>query len=285
MRLVGYATATRMGVGALLDGRLVDLSCVAKSGAELWQMLMEKGGAKALSQTLADVGDEHVVCESWRHRPFAGEPNRILCIGLNYIDHARETGLPVPEHPIVFTRYTKSFVGHREDLVLPKESSQFDFEGELAVVIGRRGRRIREEEALSHVAGYSVINEGSIRDYQFRSSQWTLGKNFEGSGAAGPYLVTADELPEGPGNLRITTRLNGQVVQDATTTDMIFGVERLIATVSEVMTLEPGDVIATGTPPGVGIGRTPPLFMKAGDTCEIEIERVGTLSNRVGPAG
>jgi len=281
MRLVGYAKATGFGIGVLHDDRLIDVSKAVPDAPTLWHTLMSPDAFERLSKSVEQAGREDAVDEGWRYRPFLVRPPKILCIGLNYLDHARETGLPIPDYPIVFARYPSSVVGHKEPLRLPRESDNFDYEGELAVVIGRQGRSIGEGDALSYVAGYSVFNEGSIRDYQFRSSQWTMGKNFDCTGAMGPALVTRDEVAQGPGNLRIKTELNGQVVQDSSTSEMIFGVERLIADLSEVMTLEAGDVIVTGTPPGVGIGRKPPLFMKSGDTCTVEIERVGLLSNTV----
>jgi 2-keto-4-pentenoate hydratase/2-oxohepta-3-ene-1,7-dioic acid hydratase in catechol pathway len=174
-----------------------------------------------------------------------------------------------------------TLVGHNQPLIRPKLSGDFDYEGEMVVVVGRRGRHIPKKKALGYVAGYSIFNEGSIRDYQFKTPQWTVGKNFDGTGGFGPDFVTADELPKGAKGLRIQTRLNGQVVQDANTNDMIFDVADLVSIASESMTLEPGDVIVSGTPSGVGAFRKPPLWMKAGDVCEVEIEGIGTLSNPI----
>lgn len=206
---------------------------------------------------------------------------RIICVGLNYALHAREGGHALPDYPAIFLRGALSAVGHGEPLVKPALSERFDYEAELAVVIGRRGRHVRAAEALDLVAGYTCFNDGSARDFQRKSTQWTMGKNFDASGALGPAIVTPDELPAGAHGLRIQARLNGQTVQDSTTADMIFGVPQLIETLSAVMTLLPGDVIATGTPSGVGFARTPPLFMQPGDRCEIEIEGIGILSNPV----
>ena len=163
----------------------------------------------------------------------------------------------------------------------PQISEHLDFEGEMVIVLGKGGRRIREEDALQHVVAYTVFNDGSIRDWQFKGPQWTLGKNFDGTGPIGPYLVSADEVPPGGIGLRITTRLNGQVVQDANTSDLLFRIPELIARVSEAMSLETGDIIVTGTPAGVGFARKPPLFMKAGDVCEVEVEGIGKLVNPV----
>jgi acylpyruvate hydrolase len=166
-------------------------------------------------------------------------------------------------------------------IVRPRASSQLDFEGELVAIIGKPGRNIAAADALDHVIGYSIFNDASIRDYQFKSPQWTVGKNFDDTGAFGPCLVTADELPPGGRGLRLQTRLNGKVVQDASTEDMVFDVASLIAIISEAMTLQSGDIIVTGTPSGVGLSRKPPLFMRAGDLIEVEIEKIGILSNPI----
>jgi acylpyruvate hydrolase len=206
---------------------------------------------------------------------------KIICIGLNYSAHADEGGFQPPDYPAVFTRFNSSLIGHRAPLVRPKVSDKFDYEGELVVVIGRGGRAISKDAALSHVIGYSIFNDASVRDYQMKSTQWTIGKNFDGTGAFGPHLVTADELPSGASGLRLQTRLNGKVVQDASTAELIFDVKTLISLMSEAFTLEAGDIIVSGTPSGVGFARKPPLWMKAGDVCEVEIEGVGTLVNPV----
>jgi 2-keto-4-pentenoate hydratase/2-oxohepta-3-ene-1,7-dioic acid hydratase in catechol pathway len=206
---------------------------------------------------------------------------KIICIGLNYAAHTEEGGFAPQTYPAVFTRFNSSLIGHRAPLLRPRVSDKLDYEGELVAVIGRGGRYISKDAALSHVIAYSVFNDGSIRDYQMKTAQWTVGKNFDGTGAFGPYLVTADELPSGATGLRLRTRLNGQVVQDATTSDLIFDVATLVSTLSEAFTLQRGDIIVTGTPSGVGFARKPPLYMKAGDVCEVEVEGVGTLVNPV----
>lgn len=208
-------------------------------------------------------------------------PGKIICIGLNYLEHAKEGGFQPPTYPAVFARFQSSLIASGAPLVRPKASQQFDFEGELVVVIGKPGRHIAKENALVHVAGYSVFNDGSVRDYQMKGAQWTVGKNFDGTGAFGPHLVTPDEVPEGGKGLRVQTRLNGSVVQDASTDDMIFDVATLIALLSEALSFQAGDVIVTGTPPGVGFTRQPPLYMAAGDVCEVEIEGIGLLRNQV----
>lgn len=210
-------------------------------------------------------------------------PGKIICIGLNYRAHAIEGGNAIPEYPAVFLRGATSLVAPGGAILYPACSDKLDYEAELAVVIGKRASNVSAADALDHVAGYSCFNDGSIRDYQRKSTQWTMGKNFDATGGFGPDLVTPDELPAGASGLRLVARLNGAVMQDSNTEDMIFDVAALIATLSEGMTLEPGDVIATGTPSGVGYARKPPVFMKPGDVCEIEIEGIGTLSNSVAP--
>ena len=217
--------------------------------------------------------------------PVIPNPGKIICIGLNYRDHAKEGGNPIPDYPAVFMRCTTSMVAHGQPMLRPPASDKLDYEAELAVVIGRAASRVSSGSALDHVAGYACFNDGSIRDFQRKSTQWTMGKNFDKTGGFGPELVTADELPEGARGLSIVSRVNGAVMQDGNTSDMIFDVATLIAILSEVMTLEPGDVIATGTPAGVGYARTPPLFLKAGDVCEVTIGSIGTLSNPISDAG
>lgn len=212
--------------------------------------------------------------------PFT-QSKKLLCVGLNYRDHSVESGYKQPQYPTIFARFASSLIGHRDAIIRPTVSETLDYEGELVAVIGRGGSKIAPDSALDHVAGYSIFNDGSIRDYQHVTPQWTIGKNFDSTGAFGPVFVTADELPPGCRGLTLETRLNGKVVQRANIDDMVFSVASLVSILSQTMTLEPGDVIVTGTPSGVGAGRKPPLFMKAGDVCEIEIEQIGTLVNTV----
>ncbi|CAN7330677.1 fumarylacetoacetate hydrolase family protein [Massilia sp. LjRoot122] len=213
--------------------------------------------------------------------PVVPEPGKTVCLGLNYYDHAAESGRDKPTYPWFFLRATTSLLAHGEGSPLPLVSERLDWEAELAVVIGKRARHVQREAALDYVFGYACFNDISVRDYQKRTPQWTIGKNFDRTGALGPTLVSADELPAGGAGLRIQSRLNGQVMQDANTADMIWDVAETIALLSECLTLEPGDVIAMGTPAGVGQSRVPPVWMKDGDTIEIEIEGVGLLVNRI----
>jgi acylpyruvate hydrolase len=208
-------------------------------------------------------------------------PEKVICVGLNYREHSAESGFKQPDYPTLFGRFNSSLIGDGAPIVRPRASIQLDFEGELVAVIGKSGRNIAKADALDHVVGYSIFNDASIRDFQFKSPQWTVGKNFDDTGAFGPCLVTADEVPPGGKGLRLQTRLNGKVVQDASTDDMVFDVATLIAIISEAMTLQKGDIIVTGTPSGVGLSRKPPLFMRAGDVVDVEIERIGVLSNPI----
>jgi acylpyruvate hydrolase len=212
-------------------------------------------------------------------------PGKIICIGLNYRAHAIEGGNSIPDYPAVFMRGPTSLLAPGGAMIYPECSDQLDYEAELAVVIGKTATNISTADALDFVAGYSCFNDGSVRNYQRKSTQWTMGKNFDATGGFGPDLVTPDELPAGASGLRIVARLNGQAMQDSNTADMIFDVATLVATLSEAMTLEPGDVIATGTPSGVGYARNPPVFMKPGDVSEIEIEGIGILANTIARRG
>jgi 2-keto-4-pentenoate hydratase/2-oxohepta-3-ene-1,7-dioic acid hydratase in catechol pathway len=204
----------------------------------------------------------------------------VLCVGLNYLKHIIETGREVPKHPTLFTRFASAQVGHEQPLILPKASTAFDFEGELAIVIGKAGRHISKANALEHVAGYSLFNDGSIRDWQRHTLQFTAGKNFVGSGSFGPWIVTTDEISD-ISSLVLETRLNGEVVQREGLDDLLFKIPDLIEYISTFTELLPGDVIATGTPGGVGAFRTPPLWMKPGDVVEVEVEGIGKLKNTV----
>ncbi len=206
---------------------------------------------------------------------------KIICVGLNYALHAKEGGHEIPTYPSFFLRVPTSLVPAGAAVIRPKVSSQLDYECELTIVIGKTGRHIPEAKALEHVFGYTLFNDVSVRDFQRKTSQWTPGKNFDDTGPVGPWIVTSDELPPGASGLRIMTRVNGETMQDSNTSDMIFSTARIVALLSEFMTLEPGDLIATGTPSGVAHARKPPPWLKAGDTVEIEVERIGVLRNPI----
>ena len=254
-------------VGAVLGSRYptVKSVIVADAFAEV-----ATAATKAKSYPLADI--------TWL--PVIPDPDKILCIGLNYETHRKETGRSEVENPTVFTRFTNSQTGHLSPIIRPRVSHDLDFEGELAVIIGKPGRYIARSDAWDHVAGYACYNDGSVRDFQRHTHQFTPGKNFPGTGAFGPWMMTADEF-KFRGSQRLQTRVNGQVVQEATFDQMIFDVPRMIEYCSTFTRLEPGDVIATGTPGGVGAKRTPPLWLKPGDTVEVEIDDLGILRNGV----
>ena len=218
---------------------------------------------------------------SARFLPPVARPGKIICLGLNYVKHAAEGGFTPPDYPVVFFRGPTSLTPHNGPIKIPANSDKLDYEGEMAVIIGKSAYCVSEDDALDHVAGYSMFNDGTIRDYQKRTHQWTIGKNFDSTGGFGPFMVTPDELPAGAKGLQITTKLNGKVMQNATTADMIFSVARTIKLMSECFTLEPGDIIVSGTPEGVGYARTPPIYMKPGDEVAVEIEKIGKLINTV----
>lgn len=280
MRFTAFRDGNKIGLAASADDanwrglREGDKTYPGSLDEILRQGTLAEAGKALLAGDVVDLGKVSIL-------PPISKASKILCVGLNYVDHAAEGGMKVPDYPTVFARFNSSLIGHGAPLVCPKVSEQFDYEGEMVAVIGKGGRAISEADALSHVAGYSVFNDGSVRDYQLRTPQWTIGKNFDGTGAFGPAFVTADELPPGAAGLRIQTRLNGRVLQNASTDDLVFSVARLVSLISAAMTLEAGDVIVTGTPAGVGLGHKPPIFMKQGDVCEIEIEKIGLLSNPV----
>ncbi len=277
MRLISFIADDQPQYGLCVDRGIVALGRRLPYG-DLRALLAADGiqaAARAAAGAAADFDLDAV-----RFLPAIPNPGKIVCIGLNYEDHRLETARPKMNYPTVFTRFADTQVGHREALVKPRHSDKMDYEGELAVVIGKPGRDIPAATAHEHVAGYACYNDASIRDFQGHTSQFTPGKNFPATGAFGPFLVTADEV--GPvGAQRLQTRLNGRLMQDARLGDMIFPVDRLIAYVSSWTALSPGDVIVTGTPGGVGMKREPPVYMRAGDEITVEIDGVGTLSNRV----
>jgi acylpyruvate hydrolase len=279
MRFISYTAAAGEGVGIRSYDGYRGLS-IADLGADLRTFLGQgESAVRALGTRLGDA--PLLVAGKFKLLPPIPKPDKLFCIGLNYRRHAEESGQPIPEYPVVFSRYPTSVVAHDAPLIRPNASTWFDYEAELAVIIGKGGRHISKDKALDHVGGYAAFNDGSIRDYQIKTPQWGMGKNFDASGSFGPELVTPDELPPGAKGLRIAARLNGETLQDSNTDDMIFDVATLIEVLSEAITLAPGDVIVTGTPEGVGAARKPPLWMKPGDVCEIEIAEIGVLSNTV----
>ncbi len=257
-----------LDVGNRLASRYADLRAVLAAGA-LQELLIA-----------STQGPQTFQVEEVNFEPVIPNPQKILCVGLNYISHRTETKRPETKYPSIFTRFADTQVGHETPVLRPSFSTAFDYEGELAVVIGRRGRHISEQDVSAHIAGYSCYNDVSVRDWQRHTAQWTPGKNFPSTGAFGPSLVTPDEIPD-LGALTLTTRLNGEVMQEAPISDLIFSVPVIVSYISKFTPLYPGDVIATGTPGGVGDRRDPPVYMKDGDIVEVEIDRIGILRNVV----
>lgn len=280
MRIARVRSAGRTGIAVDTAGE-VRARFDADETDDLGEVL--RAGVKPLRDLAAEIASRGVTIDpdTVEFLPPLPHPRKLVCVGLNYIDHAQETGFQVPEYPTLFARFDTSLIGHGQPIRSTPLSPQLDFEGEMVAVIGAVARDVSDDEALAAVCAYSVFNDVSVRDFQMKAPQWTPGKNFDGTGAFGPWLVTADELPAGARGLRIETRLNGAVVQSASTSDLIFDVPSLVSTMSRFMTLEPGDVIVTGTPSGVGMSRVPPLWMRPGDVCEVEIEGIGLLRNPV----
>jgi len=285
LRLVQYTVQGESRLGVVMADRVVDVRKAADSAGQ---------DTKAFTSTLAllEAGDEALAFV----RSLRGESNtvplsgvrlaspvasrKIVAVGLNYKDHAIEAGLKIPSVPLCFAKFTSSLSGPFDPIQLPAEDSQVDFEGELGVLIGQKARRVAESDAIGHVAGYVVFNDVSARRWQFDDGQWTRGKSCDTFAPNGPFLVTADEVPD-PGALRITTRLNGEIMQDSNTNQLIFNIPKIVSYFSHSFTLDPGDLIATGTPAGVGFSRKPPVYLNDGDVVEVEIERIGRISNRV----
>jgi 2-keto-4-pentenoate hydratase/2-oxohepta-3-ene-1,7-dioic acid hydratase in catechol pathway len=286
MRFVSFEDNGRRGLGWVKDSQATTFVDLAQMAPDLPTDLkaliaMPTGLALAHAAGTNAPSAQHRPLDSVQFLPLLTHPGKIVCMGLNYADHAKEGGNARPDYPSFFLRGNTSTVGHQQAILRPKVSDKLDYEAELAVVIGQRARHLTAANALECVAGYSCFNDASLRDYQRKSSQWTIGKNFDGTGPFGPCLVTPDELPPGAAGLRIQSRLNGKVMQDANTSDFLWNVVESLVLITECMTLEPGDVIITGTPAGVGYARTPPVWMQPGDVCEIEIEGIGILSNPI----
>jgi 2-keto-4-pentenoate hydratase/2-oxohepta-3-ene-1,7-dioic acid hydratase in catechol pathway len=275
MKLLSYRHRGHDSFGALVGDGIVDLGSRHRS---LRAALAEGGAADLAAYVRTRSAD--IALDGVEQLPVIPDPEKIVCVGLNYESHRSETGRPKTSYPVLFTRFADTQVGNGQPLRKPRESEEFDYEGELAVVIGRRARRVPAADALSVVAGYSCYHDASVRDWQRHTNQFTPGKNFPATGGFGPCLVTTDEIPD-PSRLTLATRLNGRELQRATTDLMIFSVQKLIAYITQFTELRPGDVIATGTPGGVGFKREPPVFMRPGDVAEVEISGIGVLRNPV----
>ena len=284
MRLATLSTVHGPRIAAHRDLDYVDLCATDPALATTMRALIE-AGPDALRRAMAAVEKPDAVkipVRGARHLPPIPNPAKIICIGLNYKDHALEQGAAIPKEPVVFSKFATTLIGHEQPIELPAASPEVDFEAELVAVIGKRGKNLKESEAAAYVAGYMIGHDVSARDWQKKKDgkQWLLGKSFDTFAPTGPWLVTADEVGDSQ-KLGIRLRLNGQTMQDSNTRELIFSVPHLLAYISQVFTLEPGDLLFTGTPAGVGFARTPPVFLKDGDVVEVEIEKLGLLRNPV----
>ena len=279
MRLASFSVRGRPACGALVDDGLVDLGARLPNLQGGLRGLLESADFEDLAHLLAGARPD-IACADVEFLPLIPNPDKVLCVGINYVPHVAETGRDLPEKPVIFCRFGGSQTGHGQPLIRPAVSRMLDYEGELAVVIGRRARHVEASRALEFVAGYTCFNDGSVRDWQRHSPQFTPGKNFSKSGSMGPWLVTRDEIPD-PTVLQLETRVNGDIRQSASLAELIFSIPELIAYCSTFAELLPGDVIATGTPGGVGFARKPPVWLQPGDVVEVEIPGVGLLRNPV----
>jgi acylpyruvate hydrolase len=286
MKIVGFEADSQPRLGVVEGDQVIDLQAVDPNlPGDLGVVLARNNG------DLKPLGDLAKRAPASARRPLAGlrfglpvaRPGKIICLGLNYLEHVKEGPYRdnLPKFPTIFFRMLTSVAPHLAPLIRPRVSETFDFEAEMVAIIGKRAKHMTLDNAYSCIAGYSCFNEGSIREYQRRTTQWGLGKNFDRSGGFGPWMVTADALPPGGKGLKIESRLNGQVMQSDNTDNMMFPVAETIRDITEAITLEPGDLVVTGTPSGVGHARKPPVFMKAGDVCEIEVGEIGTLRNPI----
>lgn len=282
MKFVSYRRQGASSFGILLEEGIVDLPrrlAGAKDLASLLASPAQLDEARSLAASKADFALSDVALD-----PVIPRPGKVICVGINFVDHAAEAGRTVGTYPVIFQRYAESLVAHGAPLLRPRVSQQFDFEAELAVVIGKGGAHIAPEDAMDHVAGYTCFNDASVRDWQFHTHQYGMGKNFRATGSLGPWLVTADEIPDYR-QLSVQGLLNGERLQQGRLADLAFDIPNLIAYVSQALDWQPGDILATGTPSGIGFKRKPPIFLQPGDTFEVAIPGVGTLSNPVADEG
>ena len=286
MKIVAFEDSCALHLGVAKDDTVIDLQAIdARVPVDLGEMLAAHDGDLSVITGLAKRAPASA------HRPLSeitfalpvDRPGKIICLGLNYLDHVKEgfSKDHVPKYQSIFFRCRTSMVPHEGAIIRPKASEELDYEAEMVAIVGRRAKNLTKDNALSCIAGYSCFNEGSVRDFQRHTTQWTMGKNFDRTGGFGPWMITADELPQGGAGLKIESRLNGQIMQSDNTSNMMFPMTEALVYLTQGITLEPGDVIVTGTPAGVGYARKPPVFMKAGDVVEIEVERVGVLRNTV----
>ena len=281
MRLITFLHDGREQIGVRQDDVIIPVADIDRQLPGSIMQLLADGRLEELQSKTSNYGGAGIAISDIDYLPLIPRPGKIVCIGRNYAAHAAEGGAEAPTFPEIFFRGATSLAPHQGTIICPQCSETLDFEGEFAFVVGKTCRHATEVDALDYIAGYTLFNDATIREYQRFASQWTIGKNFDGTGAFGPELVTSDELPDGLSGLTLTTRLNGQLMQEGQIDDLIFPVRKLVAILSECMTLEPGDVVVTGTPSGVGFARKPPLWMKHDDTVEVEVKGLGKLINTV----
>ena len=278
MKLTSFIRDKTSGYGVVTEDGIIDLSSSIEGASDIKSLLETNSMARAADYASGRSADFPV--DEITFLPLIPTATKVICVAVNYLAHAREAGRTIGDYPVLFHRHAQTQVGHQQPLRVPKASEQLDFEGEIAVVIGKGGAHIQPEDALDHVAGYACYNEGSVRDWQFHVHQYSMGKNFNATGGFGPWLVTTDDIPD-PDALTVTTRLNGEQMQFGEFNDVAFNIPTLISYVSRALPWCAGDVIVTGTPGGVGFKRTPPIFLTEGDVVEVEVNLVGTLVNPV----
>jgi 2-keto-4-pentenoate hydratase/2-oxohepta-3-ene-1,7-dioic acid hydratase in catechol pathway len=286
MKIVGFEADGGLRLGIVEGDQVVDLQAADPNLPADLRVILQKNNGE-----LAMLGDIAKRAPASARRPLKGlkyalpvaNPGKVVCLGLNYLEHVKEgpNRDNIPKFPTIFMRANSSLVAHGRPMIAPRVSETFDYEAELVIIVGKRVKHLTMQNAYSCVAGFSCFNDGSIREYQRRTTQWDMGKNFDATGGFGPWMVTADELPAGAKGLKIESRLNGQVMQSDNIDNMMFPIAETLVDITQGMTLEPGDLVVTGTPSGVGHARKPPVWMKAGDTIEIEVEKVGILSNPI----
>lgn len=285
MKVLAFSINSEPHIGIVHESEIISLNLLGgKQFPRTLKAFIERSAElMPLAENLVNHREENNACFAISEveiLPPIPVPEKIICIGLNYIDHCKETGMEQPVSPVIFSKYANAIVGHNDEVMIPVNSNEVDFEAELAVVIGRKAKCVTEKEANDFVFGYTIMNDISARDLQFSDGQWSRGKSADTFAPTGPVIVTKDEIGN-PHNLSITLELNGEVMQDSSTKNLIFNVPQIISFLSQSMTLKPGDLIATGTPPGVGMGRNPKVWLKNGDQMNISIEKIGTLSNTV----
>ncbi|PAL15222.1 fumarylacetoacetate hydrolase family protein [Peribacillus simplex] len=285
MKIATFSVQTEQHIGLVKDDQIISLTalCPEEFPACMKKFIERESELRSRAEQIIEqwVNDDAIFKLSEVNiLPPIAKPDKIICVGLNYFDHCKETGMEPPESPVIFSKYANAIAGHNDAIEIPINSTEVDFEAELAFVIGKEAKHVSEEEAIEYVFGYTIMNDISARDLQFQDVQWSRGKTADTFAPFGPVIVTKDEVGD-PHNLAISLELNGEIMQDSNTSNLIFTVPKIISFLSQSMTLMPGDLIATGTPPGVGMGRNPKIWLKNGDRMNVSIEKIGTLSNHV----